>query len=165
MPEKEVCRVQGVQRRLQWDCLWEGAFTSLILDGLPSGTPTLDCCRDICLGLSLWAGELVMEWHTSLLCWNMMFSDCSVWGVLVSDHSVSPAAVMRGYVKLLKHKSGSWKTWPLFLRLPQPTCDFGQGKEWQTLDVGFSKWLRALLTPLLSDSMGLSPLTLLETRT
>lgn len=33
MPEKEVCRVQGVQRRLQWDCLWEGVFTSLILNG------------------------------------------------------------------------------------------------------------------------------------
>lgn len=32
MPEKEVCRVQGVQRRLQWDCLWERVFTSLILD-------------------------------------------------------------------------------------------------------------------------------------
>lgn len=32
MPEKEVCRVQGIQRRLQWDCLWERAFTSLILN-------------------------------------------------------------------------------------------------------------------------------------
>lgn len=33
MPEKEVCKVQEFQRRLQWECLWEGAFTSLILDG------------------------------------------------------------------------------------------------------------------------------------
>lgn len=32
MPEKEVCRVQGVQRRLQRDCLWEGAFTSSVLE-------------------------------------------------------------------------------------------------------------------------------------
>lgn len=45
--------------------------------------------------------------------------------ISVSDHPVSPAPVMRGCVKQLKHKSGSWKTWPLFLRLSQPVHDFG----------------------------------------
>lgn len=31
------------------------------LTGLPSGTLTLDCCWDVCLGFVLWAGDLVME--------------------------------------------------------------------------------------------------------
>lgn len=125
-----------------------------ITHSLPSGTLPLDCCRDVCLGLVLWAGELMMEWHTSLLGWNVIFSDCSVWGVLASDHSVSCSSDER-----ICHvvKAQIWELEDLATVPEAATAYLWFWKRQRMTDIRWSifQWL--------NDSMGLSLLTSLGT--
>lgn len=131
------------------------------LSALPSGTLTLDCCQDICLGLVLWAGELVMEWHTSLLGWNMIFSDGSEWGVLVSDHSVSCSSDERICQVV---KAQIWELEDLATAPEAATAYLWFWKRQRMTDIRCSifQWLNDL-TLLSLDSVELSLLTLLGT--
>lgn len=135
MPEKEACRVQGVQRRLQWDCLWEGAFTSLILEGL-----------------TFWDSELgLLPQHLSGT-WPL--------GWWVSD-GVIHVSCAETWCFQVAHCEEFWSLIILFLLLQwgQDVSCSKEDKGSQTLDRGFSKCLRALLTLSSLDTMGLSPLT------
>lgn len=90
MPEKEVCGVQGIQRSLQWDCLWEEVFTSPILGGSTfwdSDLGLLPGHLSWTCPLSWWVSDGMT--HISVGLKHDIFRLLSVWGVLVSDHSVS----------------------------------------------------------------------------